>query len=307
MARSGRANQRSSKLRPPSRSSSAATAVFGAAPGSSSTRTCAPRDAALFSASIRRRSLKRGAANPISSPAAAAPSASSSAPRIAPSVRNRASMEPGPRGTARRRRGQAVVAARPCGDLELAGDDVAREAVLDLQREIPAGSERQEAHPAAGTVIGNEEPALIRLVVLRAQRCSQARIRRVFVERIAPPAEGEPPERRVERNTIAQTIETHARDDHAGPLEGLEIFHRRAAIGLATWIGHEHDLDVRSFDSLQKKPTTQGARQRRCVEHDQLARAIDGGELAGLDFAGRSRRRRSRRTRPPPGTRQGVS
>ena len=100
VARSGRANQRSSKLRPPSRSTSAATAVFGAAPGSSSTRTCAPRDAALFSASIRRRSLKRGAANPISSPAAAAPSASSSAPRIAPSVRNRASMEPGPRGTA---------------------------------------------------------------------------------------------------------------------------------------------------------------------------------------------------------------
>ena len=40
------------------------------------------------------------------------------------------------RGGAGRRR-QAVIAARPCGDLELAGRDIAREVARDLHRQIP--------------------------------------------------------------------------------------------------------------------------------------------------------------------------
>ena len=78
------------------RTSSAATARLGTASGSRSITTRTPCSDARSAAPITRRSLKRCALRLISSPAAAAVRASSSAPRIAPSLRNRASMEPKP-------------------------------------------------------------------------------------------------------------------------------------------------------------------------------------------------------------------
>ncbi len=256
VASAGRTRQRSSMWPDCRALELRATALFGAASGSSSTRTCAPRSAAREQradhaplAQARRAKLdlvarRRGAR-----------AHRACAPRIAPSVRNRASMEPGPPAAAARRRGQPVVAARPGGDLELARGDVAREVARDLHGEIRIRGCRQKAHPAAGAVVGDEQPTLIRLASCdRAQQRAQARLAGVLVERVAPPPDGEAPERRVERNGVAQSIEPHARDDHAGPLEGLEVLDRRAAIGLAARIGHQHDLDVRPLGPLQEQP-----------------------------------------------------
>ena len=122
-----------------------------------------------------------------------------------------------------RRLRQAVVAARPGGDLQLARRDVAREPPGNGDCEVPAASRGQKADPAACAVVGDKQVALIRFGVACTERRAQSRLAARFVERVAPPAQGETPERGVRRHAIAQPIEAHARHDHSGALERVQI------------------------------------------------------------------------------------
>ena len=108
---------------------------------------------------------------------------------------------------------------------------------------------------------------------MRAQRRAQARLAGAFVERIAPPARRQPPERRVEPACNRATDrDARARRSTPARSSGLEIFDRSAAIRFTARVGNQQNLDVRPPGPLQQQAMTQRrARAARLIEHDQLA------------------------------------
>jgi hypothetical protein len=82
-----------------------------------------------------------------------------------------------PAALGRRRDGQPIVLCGPIRDLHLARDDVAGEMPANFERHIGIGrtagregTRRDDARPAAHTVIGHQHRALIGLEISTAQR-----------------------------------------------------------------------------------------------------------------------------------------